>query len=82
MKITYGGMIATMIDSGMGALQTQHVHKGTVTTDFQVRYVKPSNGDRLKCTSKLIIEVVKRSSSRGRSTIMMGNFMLYRQEIF
>ncbi|MGG4266461.1 hypothetical protein [Peribacillus simplex] len=40
-EITHGGMIATLIDPRMGALQTQQFQKSTVTTDIQVRYVKP-----------------------------------------
>src|SRR6478672_2031843 len=43
LKITHGGMIATLIDSGMGILANSTVPEGyaTVTTDIQVRYVKP-----------------------------------------
>ncbi|MGE7601921.1 PaaI family thioesterase [Peribacillus sp. NPDC097675] len=56
LNITHGGVIATLIDSAMGTLASSTVPEGyaTVTTDIQVRYVKPAIGEQLTCTCNLI----------------------------
>ncbi|WP_285766490.1 PaaI family thioesterase [Peribacillus sp. SI8-4] len=56
LNITHGGMLATLIDTAMGTLAGSTVPIGyaTVTTDIQVRYVKPSIGEVLTCTCELI----------------------------
>ncbi|MGE7768092.1 PaaI family thioesterase [Peribacillus sp. NPDC096540] len=65
LHITHGGMIATLIDSGMGILANSTVSEGyaTVTTDIQVRYVKPAIGNHLTCKCELI--------HRGNKTIIV-----------
>lgn len=56
LNITHGGVIATLIDTAMGTLASSTVPEGyaTVTTDIQVRYVKPAIGEQLTCTCNLI----------------------------
>ncbi|MFE4349527.1 PaaI family thioesterase [Peribacillus butanolivorans] len=65
LNITHGGMIATLIDQCMGIIANSTVPEGyaTVTTDIQVRYVKPAIGDHLTCKCELI--------HRGNKTIIV-----------
>ena len=56
LDIAHGGMIATMVDSAMGSLANYSVPEGyvTVTSDLQIRYIKPATGDLLTCKCELI----------------------------
>ncbi|MGE7779260.1 PaaI family thioesterase [Peribacillus sp. NPDC097264] len=56
LNITHGGIIATLIDSAMGTLAGSTVPEGyaTLTTDIQVRYVKPAIGEQLTCTCNIM----------------------------
>ncbi|KWW11578.1 MULTISPECIES: PaaI family thioesterase [Peribacillus] len=90
LNITHGGMIATLIDTAMGTLASSTVPKGhaTVTTDIQVRYVKPAIGDSLTCTcelihtgSKTIIIVGKVHRDDGElCAVSTGNFFILKMQ--
>ena len=86
LNITHGGVIATLIDSAMGTLASTSVPVGyaTVTTDIQVRYVKPAIGEQLTCTCKLIHKGSKTIILEGKvyrddgllCAVSTGNFFI------
>ncbi|MFD9624440.1 PaaI family thioesterase [Peribacillus muralis] len=90
LNITHGGMIATLIDTAMGTLASSTVPTGyaTVTTDIQVRYVKPAIGDLLTCTCELIHKGSKTIIIEGKvhrddgelCAVSTGNFFILKMK--
>ncbi|MFB0831149.1 PaaI family thioesterase [Brevibacillus laterosporus] len=57
LKIVHGGVTATLIDNTMGSLINKVMAKegkAAVTSDLQIRYLRPGKGQKLKSVAKLI----------------------------
>ncbi|SDG93934.1 uncharacterized domain 1-containing protein [Alteribacillus persepolensis] len=68
MSMVHGGVTATVLDTTMGEVANAATPEGffTVTLELKINYLKPGNGDSMRCEGKMISKSRRTVTTEGR----------------